>query len=149
MPRFRHSVVSYWATRIISDFVEAKKLGWVAINDTFVKTTVDPPVVRGADLLFVSYAKLPAGPTPEDLSVPPDLVVEVRSPSDRWSEVFAKIAEYLKAGVTVVIILDPHTATASVYREDEFQQVFDNGDELVVPDVLPGFAIPVKKFFEE
>ena len=40
------------------------------------------------------------------------------------------------------------TRSASVYRNDEFQQVFDNGDELKLPDILPGFSVPVRKLFE-
>jgi len=34
------------------------------------------------------------------------------------------------------------------YRPDDIQQIFDNGDELTLPDILPGFAVPVKKFCE-
>jgi hypothetical protein len=38
--------------------------------------------------------------------------------------------------------------TASVYRADELQRIFDNGDELTIPDVLPGFAVAVRRLFE-
>jgi Uma2 family endonuclease len=149
MPKFRHGVVSYRAVRLLSDFIEANRLGWVAINDTFVRTeNTVPATVRGADALFVSFNRLPEGDPPEDLTVPPDLVVEVRSPSDKWSKSFAKVGEYLTAGVTVVLVLDPHTESASVFRQDELQQIFHNGDEFTLPDVLPGFAVPVRRFFE-
>lgn len=37
------------------------------------------------------------------------------------------------------------TASASVYRADELQQIFHNGDELTLPDVLSGFALPVSR----
>jgi Uma2 family endonuclease len=46
-----------------------------------------------------------------------------------------------------VLILDPNSATASVYRSDEFQQIFHNGDEVILPDVLPGFAVKVQRLF--
>ncbi|MDB5313280.1 MAG: hypothetical protein JWO38_7482 [Gemmataceae bacterium] len=151
MPRFKHGVVSYRAVRVLSDFVEANHLGWVAINDTFVRTVNDPDegtTVRGADVLFVSYARLPQGKTPDDLAIPPDLVIEVRSPTDRWIDLMGKAVEYLKAGVPVVVILDPVTATASVYRDDAAQQIFKTGDTLTLPDVLPGFSVPVARLFE-
>ena len=57
------------------------------------------------------------------------------------------MVEYLKAGVRVVVVLDPKTATASVYRPDELQQIFHNSDELVLPDVLPGFSTVVNQLF--
>lgn len=89
------------------------------------------------------------GPIPSGLlEVVPDLVVEVRSPSDRWGELFIKVGEYLGAGVRAVVILGPATATASVYRAEELQHTFHNGDELVIPEVLPGFAVKGRSLFE-
>ena len=83
------------------------------------------------------------------LEVAPELVIEVRSPTDRNSEVLAKVSEYLAADVAVVVVLDPALELAAVHREsDGFPQRFSNGDELTLPDVLPGFSVPVKKFFE-
>lgn len=148
MPTFKHGVVCQRVAKAIADHVEAGQLGWVAINDTFV--TVDPAAntVRGPDVLYISYVRLPPGPLPDDLPVAPDLVVEVRSPSDRWSDVFAKVSDYLAAGVTAVLVLDPERNTASVYRDDNGQQIFTAADELTLPDVLPGFAVPVRRFFE-
>jgi Uma2 family endonuclease len=148
MRRFRHGVVSYRAVRAISDFVEANRLGWIAINDTFVRTESDPDSVRGADVLFVSFTRLSPGETPDDLTVPPDLVLEVRSPTDRWNAVFIKVGEYLRAGVKVVLVVDPGSRTVSAYRDDGGQQTFRDTDELTIPDVLPGFAVPVARLFE-
>ncbi len=148
MPEFKHGVVCQRAARAVSDFVDANKLGWVAINDTFVTVDEEGDTVRGADVLYVSYARVPQGPIPEDLKVPPELVVEVRSPTDRWGQLFGKVSEYLGAGVVVVVIVDPNTETVSVYRDDGRQQILTTTDELTLPDVLPGFAVPVARFFE-
>jgi hypothetical protein len=35
-----------------------------------------------------------------------------------------------------------------VCRQKELQQMFDNGDELTVPDLLPDFVVPVRMLFE-
>ncbi|MDY3556884.1 Uma2 family endonuclease [Gemmata sp. JC717] len=143
--KFRRGVISQNAARLLGDFVRAHDLGWVAINDTFVP--VGPDTVRGADVLYVSYARVPKGEPPEDLTVPPELVIEVRSPTDRWTELMTKMLEYLAAGVGVVVILDPKTRSASVYRDEDRQDIFESTDELKLPDVLPGFAVPVARFF--
>lgn len=149
MPNFQHGVVCNSAARIIGDFVSSRDLGWIATNDTFVQAGPDADSVRGADVLFVSYAKVPKGRPPKDLLVPPDLVVEVRSPSDANSELTIKIGEYLAAGVPVVVVLNPRLEAAVIHRPgDELPQILHNGDELTLPDVLPGFAVPVRKFFE-
>jgi Uma2 family endonuclease len=146
MPEFKHGVVCRRAARFVGDFVDANALGWVATNDTFVTVDADE-TVRGADVLFVSYARVPNGPIPDELKEPPELVIEVRSPSDRWSQLFTKVGEYLAAGVSAVVVIDPNTETVSVYRESG-QQIFTTTDELTLPDVLPGFAVPVARFFE-
>ena len=148
MPFPRHGRICLVAGRLFDEHAEKNDLGRVMSNDSFVKTRSNPDTVRGADLCFYSYERLPKGIVPEGLlPVVPDMVTEVRSPSENWTKVFAKVVEYLEAGVRVVIVLDPTTETASVYRAEELQRVFDNGDELVIPEVLPGFAVPVKRLF--
>lgn len=52
-------------------------------------------------------------------------------------------------GVQVVVILDPPTESASVYRPGTRQDIFEKDQTLTLPDVLPGFAVPVARFFEE
>ena len=108
-----------------------------------------PDTVRGSDILFISYGRLPKGEVPDGLlDVVPELVFEVRSPSDLWTDMIAKMLEYLAAGVSVVVILDPKTKSASVFRPDDRPDIFEATDTLIVADVLPGFAIPVRTFFE-
>ena len=148
MPKFPHGKVCAKAVRYLGNFIEDNDLGVLCSNDTFVLTRRNPDRVRGADVCYWRKDRLPPGDLPDIIPNPPDLVVEVRSPTDAWTKAFAKVIEYLEAGVRVVVLIDPGTATASVYRPDELQQIHDNGDELTLPDVLPGFAVPVRKFFE-
>jgi Uma2 family endonuclease len=149
MPSLKHGKVCYRVTMALGTFVEAGDLGHVMTNDSWVVTKRGPDTVRGSDILFVSYTRLPKGQVPEGLlEVVPELVFEVRSPSDRWTDMIAKMLEYLSAGVSVVIILDPRTESASVFRPDDRQVIFEADQTLTVPDVLPGFEVAVRKFFE-
>lgn len=149
MPGMEHGVVCSTANFLVSAFVRAHRLGWVVGNDSFIRTRSSPDRYRGADVAFVSYAKLPKerGAPKGPLPVPPDLVIEVRSPSDRIGDMTDKAIEYVKAGVTVAIVLDPDTESLAVFRADEFPVRMHNGDELTLPDVLPGFVVQVKDFF--
>jgi Uma2 family endonuclease len=72
----------------------------------------------------------------------------VRSPTDRWSKVLAKVAEYLDAGVTVVCVLDQVSETVQVFRNEELRVTLHNSDELHLPDILGDLRIPVQRFFE-
>lgn len=149
MPFAKHGKICATMARLLGNHVVDRDLGHVMSNDSFVKTRSDPDTVRGADVCYYSYERLPKGEVPEGLlPVSPDLVVEVRSPSDSWGGIFTKVGEYLNAGVRAVVILDAATFSASVYRAEELQQIFHNGDELVIPELLPGFAVPVRRFFD-
>jgi Uma2 family endonuclease len=129
--------------------VRANKLGRLASNDSGVVTERGPDTVRGGDVAFSSYSRIPPGPLPRGyLSVVPELIFEVRSPTDRWSKVLGKVAEYLAAGVTVVCVLDQVSETVQVYRDEELRHTLHNSDELHLPDVLGDLRIPVQRFFE-
>jgi Uma2 family endonuclease len=148
MPGIRHGVVCVNAGSILREFVRSHKLGRVMGNDTHIRITDD--TARGADVCYASYAKLPPGTSPEGmLEIPPELVIEVRSPSDLWTDALGKMLDYIRIGVPVVIILDPKTESASVFRPGERQDIFEKDQTLTIPDVLPGFEVPVTRFFEE
>jgi Uma2 family endonuclease len=148
MPGTRHGHVCANAIIVIGTFVKANKLGRTLGNDTLIRITKD--TTRGADVAYVSYTKLPPGPSPEGvLDVAPELVIEVRSPSDLWTEAFEKMLDYLRIGVSVVIILDPKTESASVFRSGTRQEMLEKHQTLTLPDVLPGFEVLVSRFFEE
>jgi Uma2 family endonuclease len=150
MPHAEHGYVSSNVVGVLGAFIRGNDLGRGFSCDTFIRTKIDPPSCRGADYCFVSYSKLPKGQRiPEGpLVVAPELVVEVRSPSDRPGSVNEKVDEYIAAGVAVVIVLDPETESLAVHRKDELPIRMHNGDELTLPDVLPGFAVRISQFFE-
>jgi Uma2 family endonuclease len=148
MPPPKHGFLCMDLAANIYNHVRANDLGRVASNDSWVKTKEGPDTVRGADIAFWSHERLPQGEVPEGIiPSPPDLVIEVRSPSERWTDIFGKMLEYLKAGVRVACILDAGTETLSVYRPDEIQQILTADDEFTLPDVLPGFQMKVGNLF--
>src|SRR5581483_3544133 len=145
----KHGKICGRISQYLNNFADAHDLGHVVSNDSWVVTGRDADTARGPDVCYFSYARLPKGPIPDGLlPVVPELVFEVRSPSDRWTDAIAKMLEYITAGVSVVVILDAKTESASVFRSDDRQDIVESNDELTLPDVLPGFSVPVKKFFE-
>jgi Uma2 family endonuclease len=65
----------------------------------------------------------------------------------RWLDAFEAMAKHLQAGAQAVVVLDPRHGTACVYRDDEPPKVLHESDTLTLPDVLPGFSVPVAQFF--
>ena len=105
--------------------------------------------MRGADVAYYSYARLPKGPLKPGYGPEvPELVVEVRSPGDSWRDILIKIGEYLAAGVLKVIVLDPDTSKAHVYGVHEEPVTLGPDKDLTLPGLLEGFRVPVHRFFE-
>ena len=149
MPKPRHGEICSKAVRILGVYVDEHDTGRVLCNDTGVITERGPDTVRGADISFYSYTRVPKGPLPNQyLDVPPDLIVEVLSPSDRWPKVLAKVAEYLDAGTTVVLVLDDERRLGHVYSADAAPRLLAAKEELSIPDLLGDFRVRISRFFE-
>ena len=147
-PGSRHGLVCSRFSRVLGLFVTDRRLGEV-LNESGVITHRDPDSVRGPDITFYSAAKLPPLDQWEGyLDVAPDLVVEVRSPTDRWAMMVQKAAEYLAAGVLIVVILDPDTRSAHIFDADRPTRVLGSDDTLTFPGLLEGFAVRVGSIFE-
>src|SRR5436190_18722338 len=103
-----HGYVCAQTMFLVGGFIKQHDTGYIMTNDSGVVTERDPDTVRGADFAYYSYARVPKGTLKKKgyLPVTPDLIMEVRSPDDSWGMVTAKVAEYLKAGVKVVGVLD-------------------------------------------
>ena len=148
-PRLRHGQVCGNVYHQVRLFADQLGLGHVVPNDSGVLTERDPDTVRGMDVAFIGYEKIPPGPLPANyLDVAPDAVFEVRSPSDRWSQIHKKIAEYLLMGVPAVYVLDPDTERVHCYYPDRPEQLLAADAEFVGSGVLQGLRLPVSKFFE-
>jgi Uma2 family endonuclease len=134
---------------LLWSFVEKNELGRVVGGDAGVITQHDPDTVRGPDVAFYSYQRIPRGSLPEEYwPASPELVIEVRSKSDRWKDILQKVAEYLGANVLTVAVIDPISQRVHVYSADTENTVLSNTDLLAFPDILPGFAVPVGSLFE-
>jgi Uma2 family endonuclease len=136
-PTPEHGLICSRLVRIVAGYVEERDIGRVTCNDAGIVTERGPDTVRGADVAFYSYQRWPRGSVPQGyLAVLPELVFEVRSRTDRWSRVLARVTEYLEAGVDLVCVLDPITRTARVYRCEHPETVFTTDENLIFPEIL-------------
>jgi Uma2 family endonuclease len=149
VPDRRHGYVCGRAVLIFGSFVDGHDLGRVMSNDSSVVIEQDPDTVRGADVAYYSYARLPKGPVPAGYGPElPELVVEVCSENDRWPGILEKVSEYLNAGVQAVVVLDPEPRVAHVFSAQGPPRMLRAADELTLPDILHGFSVRVGRFFE-
>jgi Uma2 family endonuclease len=148
-PGICHGYICVRLGRFVNNFVDEYGLGCVVANDSGIITERDPDTVRGADLAFYSFQRLPKGSMPKQgyVDVRPELVFAVRSPRDRWPEMLAKAAEYIRAGVVVVCLVDPAAERVMVLDNEDQPRLLGKEDTLTLPQVLPGFELPLAQLF--
>jgi len=134
----------------LKPFVRRHKLGKVVVGEVGIYIRRNPDTVRAADAAFISKERLAQRKQKRGyLDVAPELVVEVLSPDDAWSEVTQKLRDYFSIGVKLVWVADPASRTVHAYRSLTDVREFAEADSLPGDDVLPGFSVPVASLFEE
>ena len=143
----RHGRIALKLARRLGNYVEQNDLGETFAAETGFLITRDPETVRAPDLAFVSHARLgDLADDPGYLPLAPDLVAEVISPSDRFSDVELKALAWLAAGVHMVLVVDPQTQSVRHYRSAEEIHVHNEGLVDLGP-VVEGFHLDVSELF--
>lgn len=133
---------------LLGAHVVPRKLGRVYGAETGFVIFPDRPTVVAPDAAFVRTDRLTRGEARRHfVQFPPDLAVEVISPSDRPRDIAAKMAMYLAAGVPLIWLIDPDARTVTVFTPGREPVTLDVDDELAGGDVLPGFRVAVAEVF--
>lgn len=131
-------------------FVEKKKLGEVYSSDTGFKLTSDPDTVLAPDVAFVSKQRIrEVGEAPGYWPGPPDLAMEVNSPSNTLREIKDKVADWLKFGTRLVWVVSLKLRNVTVYKSLTDVSILTENDTLEGGEVVPGFQISVAKIFAQ
>jgi Uma2 family endonuclease len=148
-PGFEHGEICSQLAYLINVWVKERGLGRTLTNDSGVVTERGPDSVRGPDVAYYSYQRVPKGTKIKGYAEsPPEIAFEVLSPDDRWPKVLAKVAEYLEVGVLLVCVVNPRKNTVHLYRPEEPDRVLGLDDDWSAPEILGDFRIPVRRFFE-
>jgi Uma2 family endonuclease len=135
-----------WVAAIIigslMQHVRQHRSGRVYAADAGFRIGRNPDTVRAPDGAFVRADRVVN--TRGFFEGPPDLAVEVISPSDSYTEVEEKTLAWLRAGVRAVLIVDPRSETVRVHRTTGASIV---NDIIEIDDVLPGWRLPVAEVF--
>jgi Uma2 family endonuclease len=143
VPKTRHGLCCSKTDRRLAWFIEQNDLGTLTCNDAGFVVERDPDTVFGPDLAFWTKDRLPVLPEDDYTDIPPDLAVEVVSPSDTHSRLLSKVIQYLKCGVKLIWLIDPELRIATTYRALDQSRVLEENEVLTGEDILPGFQCKV------
>ena len=145
---FREGQVSASIAALLGIHVKANRLGTVYAATGFLLES-DPDHVRAPAVAFVRRARAESV-VDRDGYFPgaPDIAVEVISPSDSYTEVEEKVADWLNAGTLAVIVVDPRRRTIKVHRSPAEAVVLTEADVLAVEEIVPGWQMRVRDIFQ-
>jgi Uma2 family endonuclease len=146
---FLHSRIAFRLGYLIESHVLAAKLPvLVACGEVGVITQIGPPASsRAADLAVISKERLPVLPQSGFLRVMPELLVEIISGANTWTDTFENIYEYFEGGAQLVWIVDPAMQEVRVFKSAKENDLLRASDTLSGGDVLPSFSVPVTEIF--
>jgi Uma2 family endonuclease len=143
-PSREHGEISINVIRYLDAHVYQNKVGRLYTAETTFQVAER---IMKPDVAFVSTAQL-TGDRTKGFPIPPDLAVEVVSPSDVQSRIAEKALAYLNAGTRLVWVLEPVSQTVTVYRSETNIETLTRDDTLTGENVIPGFTCPVAHLFE-
>ena len=143
-PTMEHGEISMSLSLLLGVHIRENNLGHLYPSDTDFK--LGDRLVK-PDIAFVSTARLPENRR-QASPVPPDLAVEVLSPTDIQYRVIEKAFAYLDAGTRLVWIIEPVGKTVTVYRSQTNIKTLTIDNTLSGEDVVEGFSCKVSQLFE-
>ena len=124
--------------------------GGGTVFDSSTGFTLPNGAKRSPDAAWVTTARWGALSESEQESFPPlcpDFVLELRSPTDNFAVLEAKLAEYRDNGARLGWLLDPQTRQVQVYRPHQPPEVLAV-ETLSGEDVLRGFRLELREVWE-
>lgn len=146
---YEHGFIGGDIIASLSHHVRSRNLGRVCLSETGFLLERDPDHVLCADVAFISKARhRTKSRTRGFFPGPPDLAIEIVSPSDRYEAVEEKVQDWLSHGTRMVIVVNPRLKQAKVYLPDEPIQVLKRSDSIDGGKVVPGWHLKLADIFE-
>ncbi len=128
----------------LNNWVLPRRLGYVTGSGAGFRLSNKD--LRGPDVSFVSASRLSRSPR-SFAQIVPELMVEVKSASDRVKPLEKKIKKFLELGSQVGILINPDKLTVTVYRPTGDPIVLTDGDILTIAELLPGWELPITELW--
>jgi Uma2 family endonuclease len=136
-------VLLHW----MHSYLDAHRIGVATGADGMTRLFGD--TVRGPDVAFVSWDRMPDGQIPTD-PIPdlvPNFVIEVLSSGNTYAEMSRKRREYFHAGVELLWMVDHRHRTITVFQSALDATVHSEDQTIDGGSVLPGWQVNIAELF--
>lgn len=146
MVQWDHEQLQSWLVAVLRFYVDENKLGAVAGSRTAVQISMHGG--RLPDFLFIRRERLDIVEQ-KAIYGPPDLVIELRSPSNTGSDIVALESDYCSIGVPEIVFIDQAKRQVRVIRKrgDKYQEnILTQG--VIHLESVEGFWLRTEWLFE-
>ena len=104
---------------------------------------------RAPDVAWTSPERIPemGAETKGPGEVVPDLIVEIRSPSDSLTQLQQKLDLWITRGARLAWLIDPDHTTAHIYRPGQPPEVLTKPQSLSGEDIAPGLTVDLTRIW--
>ncbi|HHP7231045.1 MAG TPA: Uma2 family endonuclease [Xenococcaceae cyanobacterium] len=101
------------------------------------------------DLTYISYERLKADwMLNEPCPIAPELVIEIISPGQLFSNLTEKATDYLRAGVDRVWLIDTPAKTITIFYPSDLPQIM-RGEIAISDELFPELELSSQKIFQQ
>ncbi|MER3434353.1 MAG: hypothetical protein C4288_13230 [Leptolyngbya sp. ERB_1_1] len=136
--------VAFEFGRQLANWTKPRKLG--RVTGAGAGFNLPNSDTRAPDVSFVQAERLRRSPQ-SFAELAPDLMVEVKSPSDSLKGLRDKIDQFLAQGTRVGILIHPEQRWVEVRRSNTEPITLKDGDVLTIPDLLPGWEVQISELW--
>ena len=142
-----HATVVFRIATIIGVYSDTNNYGARRTGEPGYRLDRDPDTVRAPDVAWFSPERTPPSDTEGYPEVAPDVIFEVKSPSNSNPEMAAKARMWISYGSKIAVVADPQHSTFTVFLPTSEPLVLTEYDVFDGDEVMPGFSCAVWRFF--
>lgn len=146
-PKGRHSTLQGEIYDRVNAFARPRKL---ARAYTELRTTFGG-FSRVPDVSAYVWDRIPVtaeGKVADDFTLPPDIAIEIVSPTQSVNALVRRCLWYVRNSVRVALLVDPADESVLIFRAGRVPRVLRGNDAIDVDDFLPGFRLTVEELFD-
>jgi Uma2 family endonuclease len=144
-PAYRHNRVLRKLLIRVDNFLERTGLGEAQLSENLY--ALSPKTRRAPDLAVILGDRHRELWEAKVISIIPEIVAEVLSPSETPRMIHRKLKQYFEAGVKDVWLIDPEVKEIEVWTGRSLPARALTGSVVLESSLLPGFALPLEDLF--
>ena len=97
------------------------------------------------DVSWIENSRLDGVSLKQFIPIVPDFLIELRSTTDRLSDLHAKMLEYQRLGVKLGLLINPQDRQVEIYRVDREVKVIQSPTSVDCADIMPEFSLDLAR----